>query len=337
MRKTMASLQRDRSDLQSALESIKADTEKKTKVLKRFGSSPVQGTDNATAYDTSPEGEDALVSRDPTGVTPADYQTTAENADEQLLQDHSYRLKAETDLAADDLEVLKQNFAHAQRQIATLRNSLQKEKEMRLDQKRKLVLAQKKPESGSETEEEEFEDISQISLPRERIKGRMRSSKVHVGAIKHQISLAHRLGMQTPEQAKWVEEDSSFDPDIEDESSLSSAPQLRSSETTSPREGSVELDPAFVHTLRRDSTIDLSKGPPAQVRPRYLPSNPSRPSSVVAAPAPLALELGFESPSQCTGVSSLVVTYHDAGCQASLGARGWCYLSYPAHRYTNNA
>lgn len=152
MRKQAAGLQRDKSDLQSALEALKSDMAKKERSIKRFGS-PL--TPNGLSPYTPVPGGDGEEEEDVFG-------TTGGTSNRRKL-DNSVILSGDT-LASDfvdsspdpspsrphlapnhpnnEIEVLRQSLAHSQRQVNMLRGTVQREKELRMEYRRKLAEAE---------------------------------------------------------------------------------------------------------------------------------------------------------------------------------------------------
>ncbi|EGO03686.1 hypothetical protein SERLA73DRAFT_165305 [Serpula lacrymans var. lacrymans S7.3] len=146
-RKHAAGLQRDKSDLQSTLDSMKAEVAKANRRLPRFGS-PL-----------TPNGQDAK-----DFLTPADqydddvFTTGGASTNNRRKLDSSAvfpvgefgefgelspdpspsRTFLVSNHPSNEIEALQQRLAHAQRQINTLKGTLNREKELRIEYKRKL-------------------------------------------------------------------------------------------------------------------------------------------------------------------------------------------------------
>ncbi|KZV93038.1 hypothetical protein EXIGLDRAFT_646596 [Exidia glandulosa HHB12029] len=162
MRKTQASLQRDKSDLQSALDALKSDIVKKSRAIRRFGSPMTPGTDDRDPYtpqhlddDEDPFGGAASTRRRIEGLTPADPHMDLLGG-EPLSSPEPSPIRAPNH-PANEIEALQQALAHAQRQIATLKGTVQREKQRRMEavrQSRSFV----EPTVGDDDDEEEDDD-----------------------------------------------------------------------------------------------------------------------------------------------------------------------------------
>ena len=150
MRKTQAGLQREKQDLQTAIDAFKADMAKKARTPGRFGSpmTPNGGDMSARlAYDFTDEEEERVV-----------MSARKQKADTSLVYANSQSLSAELSAAdpptpnessiksppsgqaATELENLKSGLSRAHQQISLLKSRLQREKGSRsTDGKKKSV------------------------------------------------------------------------------------------------------------------------------------------------------------------------------------------------------
>jgi len=144
-RKTVAGLQRDKSDIQQSLDALKVEMQRNARRLPKFGS-PLTPNGAHTGPNTPRDDED-----DP--FSPAHTVASTRNrkqhdtsalfpADELGFLDASpdpspLRPVLAPNHPSNEIEALQQRLAHAQRQISTLKGSLQREKEMRLEAVRK--------------------------------------------------------------------------------------------------------------------------------------------------------------------------------------------------------
>ena len=153
MRKQAAGLQRDKSDLHSTLEALKSDIAKKDRSIKRFGSpltpnglSPYatpnqggEGDEDEDVFGTTGGASNrrkldasAMFGPDGLGSDFADSSPDPSPSRPHLAPNHP----------SNEIESLKQSLAHAQRQVNMLRGTVQREKELRMDYKRKLAEAE---------------------------------------------------------------------------------------------------------------------------------------------------------------------------------------------------
>ncbi|KAG8216903.1 hypothetical protein J3R82DRAFT_7176 [Butyriboletus roseoflavus] len=168
-RKHAAGLQRDKSDLQSALDTLKAEVAKANRRLgPRFGSPLTPGTGDAKDFLTPATADEDDV------FTVGGLSTNRKRHDTSVVfQPDSFEDLA--DVSPDpspsrpfhasnhpnkEIEALQQRLFHAERQIKTLKGSLRREKEMRMDYKRKLEASPGYVHDENEPPESElFEDI----------------------------------------------------------------------------------------------------------------------------------------------------------------------------------
>lgn len=223
-RKHAASLQRDKSDLQQSVDALKAEVAK-VKRLPRFGS-PLTPNGLSALDATTPAApdEDDVFSTvggastnnrkklDTSLLFPADG-FGSDFADESPDPSPSKPFLAPNH-PSNEIEALQQRLAHAQRQINTLKGTLQREKELRMEYKRKLDA----PPAQTENEEpEEFvdEDADETAKPKHRLtpyrptRGRGRGR----GRGKVNLSFTQRLSMAASSPA------SDYNGDFEDDES----------------------------------------------------------------------------------------------------------------------
>ncbi|KAI0332880.1 hypothetical protein GY45DRAFT_1432849 [Cubamyces sp. BRFM 1775] len=334
-RKHAASLQRDKSDLQQALDSMKVEMAKQSRRLPRFGSPLTPNGAAASQVATPAEHDDDDIfsvagasthtrkKLDNSGLFPPDgFDFDTESPDPSpsrpfLAPNHP----------SNEIEALQQRLAHAQRQINTLKSTLQREKELRMDYRRKLEAS---PGFAIEEEEDEVAEEPEIAKPKARLtpyrSGRGRGR----GRGRGGLTLTQRLGMAAhspaseynddidsdaspappvpplpaafrPEDAKDFMDDMDEEPDLQ----ASPSPNVRSNRT------SVDgMDPAFANILRRSASagsLQQNTSPLRQSviaraqRGGTLPRRSrggaayqeARPPSLVGQPEALAAELGF--------------------------------------------
>jgi hypothetical protein len=146
-RKNAASLQRDKSDLQSNLDRMKAEVARAGRRLPGLGSPLTPDGTNLKDYLTPADRDDDDV-----------FSTTGGLSTNRRKLDNSSLFPADgfgddLDLSpepspskpfmaashpSNEIEALQQRLAHAQRQINTLKGTLRREKELRMDYRRKL-------------------------------------------------------------------------------------------------------------------------------------------------------------------------------------------------------
>ena len=335
-RKHAASLQRDKSDLQQALDSMKAEMTKTSRRLPRFGSPLTPNGPAAASEVATPAGhdEDDVFSNagasthtrkkmDNSGLFPPDGFDFDESPDPSpskpfLAPNHP----------TNELEALQQRLAHAQRQIATLKSTLQREKELRMDYRRKLDAS-----PGFVIEEEDdglvVEDAEPAPKPKARLtpyrSGRGRGR----GRGRGGLTLIQRLGMAAHSPSSDYNDDQDFDtspapavPPIpaefrqdaglgeEEEEEEEVDFQASPSPAVNSNRTSVDgMDPAFANILRRSASAgSMHNGSPLRqsvlaraARGGTLPRRSrggaayqeARPPSLVGAPEALAAEFGF--------------------------------------------
>ncbi|KAL7277415.1 hypothetical protein ACG7TL_009277 [Trametes sanguinea] len=332
-RKHAASLQRDKSDLQQAIDSMKVEMAKQQRRLPRFGSPLTPNAAMASEVATpADQDEDDVFSTagasthtrkkmDNSGLFPPDgfdFETDSPDPSPSrpfLAPNHP----------SNEIEALQQRLAHAQRQINTLKSTLQREKELRMDYRRKLEAS---PGFAIEEEEDEGEE-NEAPKPKARLtpyrSGRGRGR----GRGRGGLTLTQRLGLAAhspaseynddmesdaspappvpplpaafrPEDAKDFMDDMDEEPDLQ----ASPSPNVQSNRT------SVDgMDPAFANILRRSasagslqqSTSPLRQAVARTQRGGTLPRRSrggaayqeARPPSLVGQPEALAAELGF--------------------------------------------
>lgn len=285
-RRHAASLQRDKSDLQQTLDALKADAAKANRRMPRFGS-PLTPNGTATPALTTPAPDEDDVfgmtgastnnrkRLDTSGLFPPDGFDDPDSS-----PDHSpSRPFLAPNHPSNEIEALQQRLAHAQRQINTLKGSLQREKELRIEYKRKLEASP----AGEVDDEEEVEegdlqaDIDETKLPKARmtpfragkgVRGRGRG-RGRGGLTLMQRLAAHSPGSEfddededgpdseatppepSPTKAKSVEFEESPDENDEELAADSEAQQSPSPLPPSNRTSVDGMDPNFANILRR--------------------------------------------------------------------------------------
>ncbi|KDQ07330.1 hypothetical protein BOTBODRAFT_610523 [Botryobasidium botryosum FD-172 SS1] len=199
MRKNNAGLQREKSDLQTAIDTLKADFAKKERErgIKRLGSPSTPNGDSFLMQDGDEDdvfSTGGISSRRGRPDTSALF-TPQSGFDFDMSPDASpskpsFMLSPAQ--PANELEALKQSLAHAHRQIASLRNTANREKELKMEYRRKLALEGHAPDTWEDDDDQE-EDMSAsgIKPPRSASSFRGRGR----GRGRGMMSLAKKLGI----------------------------------------------------------------------------------------------------------------------------------------------
>ncbi|KAG1747402.1 coiled-coil protein [Suillus lakei] len=339
-RKHAAGLQRDKSDLQSALDAMKAEVEKASRRLgPRFGSPLTPGASQGKEYLT-PAAEDD------------DVFTTAASTNNRRKMDNSAVFQPDAfedlvDISPDpspsrpfhasnhpnnEIEALQQRLAHAQRQISTLKGSLHREKEMRMEYRRKLESSSGYVHDENEPPEDETneDDETETKHPRRVTPYRSGGGRARGRRGRGRSSLVTRLGMAAQSPSPTSDYNASPPPPmpplpsfaddlLSDEGNAEGEPEeqnLDSSPSASSKRTSVDgMDPMFANVLRksasysslpsqssplrhsvltRSSPRGIGRGGAPQRRPRGGAAfQEARPASLVGEPEALAAELGI--------------------------------------------
>ncbi|KAI0739174.1 hypothetical protein C8Q80DRAFT_1124536 [Daedaleopsis nitida] len=332
-RKHAASLQRDKSDLQQALDTMKSEMTKGNRRLPRFGSPLTPNGASASEMATPADRDDDDVfsaggasthtrkKLDNSGLFPPDFDFAVDESPDPspsrpfLAPNHP----------TNEIEALQQRLAHAQRQINTLKSTLQREKELRMDYRRKLEaspgFAIEEEEDVTVEEEADAEKPKARLTPYRTVRGRGR------GRGRGGLTLIQRLGMAQHSPASDYSDD--VDPDSSPVPAVPSIP----AEFLRPDEGMDEedldplaspspappsnrtsvdgMDPAFANVLRRSASAGsiaangsplrqsvLARGGRGGTLPRTRRGGgaayqEARPPSLVGQPEALSAELGF--------------------------------------------
>jgi hypothetical protein len=172
-RKTAASLQRDKSDLQSNLDRIKAEVARAGRRITVFGSPLTPGGTDAKDYLTPADRDDDDVFSTTTGglstnrrkldgsaLFPADGFGDDLDSSPEPSPSRPFITASHP---SNEIEALQQRLAHAQRQINTLKGTLRREKELRMDYRRKLESSPGfKPEDLPEDDLDDYEDVEDV-------------------------------------------------------------------------------------------------------------------------------------------------------------------------------
>ena len=334
-RKTVAGLQRDKSDLQQAFDALKVEMQRNARRLPKFGS-PLTPNGAHTGPNTPRDDED-----DP--FSPAHTVASTRNrkqhdtsalfpADELGFLDTSpdpspLRPVLAPNHPSNEIEALQQRLAHAQRQISTLKGSLQREKEMRLEAVRKSADS---PGHALFDGDEENAPEDESSPPQRRVtpfrvgsRGKTRRGR---GNLLARLGQAARSPTRSeydgdeappnfgtppplphmPDHFQDTHEETSDREDREDEDESNPVNASPSVHAASKRVSVEGMDPAFANVLKRSSSAaSLQKSPMRRVLSRATRGGTfprrrggaayqePRPPSLVGQPELLAAELGI--------------------------------------------
>ncbi|EKM57970.1 uncharacterized protein PHACADRAFT_251900 [Phanerochaete carnosa HHB-10118-sp] len=281
-RRHAAGLQRDKSDLQQTVDTLKAEVTKVSKRLPRFGTPFTPNGALSSAAQTPALDEDDIFS---TGGASTNNRKKVDNSAlfppegfdnyDSDPEDSPSRPFIAPNHPTNEIEALQQRLAHAQRQINTLKGSLQREKELRIEYKRKLDSTpgpKSDDDEEPEGEEEEMFPSVEESKPKARLTS-FRVGKTAKGARRGRggMTLLQRLAAQSP-GSEYADEDD-LDPsqsvpplplkpgdeehalelaeDDDEDSELQRSPSTRLSSKRTSVDG---MDPAFANVMRRSSS-----------------------------------------------------------------------------------
>ena len=341
-RKNAASLQRDKSDLQSTIDRMKAEVARAGRRMPSLGSPLTPGGVNTKDYLTPADRDDDDVfgtagglstnrrKMDNSNLFPADGFGDDLDLSPEPSPSKSFLAASHP---SNEIEALQQRLAHAQRQINTLKGTLRREKELRMDYRRKLESSpgfkeEDFPEDDLDYEDAEDVDVEQLKQQRKvtpfrATNGRGRGGR---GRARGGLSLIQKMSLAAngpsseygdddapelatppppvpaiPDRFQDEEEDGDITPHAEEEE--------HEQEPTSPPSNRVSIDgmdPAFANVLRKPMSSLHGSSPLRQsvtarsVRgggPRKSRGGAAyqepRPSSLVGQPEALADELGL--------------------------------------------
>ncbi|TFK57459.1 hypothetical protein OE88DRAFT_1641110 [Heliocybe sulcata] len=314
VRRSTAGLQREDADLRQTIETMKAEVARAAKKLPRFGSATPNGVGESQLSTPGPKEEGHVCgTKGGPSARNKKYDASGFFGDSLVGElddspDPSPRrpFKAGSH-PASETEVLQQRLAHAQRQINTPKATVQREKEMCIDYKRRL------------------EACGQKMGTRSRKKGRRRKS-LSVWLAEGAEEVGVMDGLPLPSSSVWEAKDLS---DVEDEddfmneipATAAPAPHLPTKfrpetedsdeEVTSPVQGTPSptpsnhasidgMDSAFANILHRSlsagslpnqssplrQSVAASRGCGAGVREEVMHSRRTEPERVPEPPAP---------------------------------------------------
>jgi hypothetical protein len=355
-RKQTASLQRDKSDLQQSLDTLKAEMARLNRRLPRMGSPMTpDGRDRSDLLTPNDREMDDVFSTAPStsrrrGDTSAmfsadgDYDSSPDVSPSRPFQAPNH--------PSNEVEALQQRLSHAQRQINTLKSTLQREKELKIEYRKRLdgsPAVSTEPNTEEYLSDEYTEDgtLGTGKKPRRLVsfraaRGGRRGGRSGVTLIQRLEHAARSLTSEfegdedfdaltstPPPQVPALpvffgggaEADDEPEPDYQDEETSVDPPLSN--------RGSLDgLDPAFASVLRRSSSsgsLPYNRSPLRQaVVSRSVPRRSrggaafqeARPASLVGQPEALAAELFG------TGMDSVVegepITTAEFGCQTEF-------------------
>ncbi|KAI9441435.1 hypothetical protein H4582DRAFT_2206842 [Lactarius indigo] len=330
-RRQAASLQRDKSDLQQSLDTMKAEMARLNRRLPRMGSPMTpegrERSDLLTPHDR--EMSDVFSTAPSTSRRRGDTSTvfSADGEYDSSPDVSPSRPFQAPNHPSNEVEALQQRLAHAQRQINTLKSTLQREKELKIEYRKRLDASP--AVSDLNTEEYVTDDDTEDGTPgtgkNPRRLGSFRAGRGGRGRGRGRggITLIQRLEHAARSPPSDFEGDDEFgavtstpppplptlpvffgggaeaddepEPDYPGEEPAADPPSNR---------GSLDgLDPAFANVLRRSSSsgsLPYNRSPLRQaVVSRTLPRRSrggaafqeARPASLVGQPEALAAEL----------------------------------------------
>lgn len=329
-RKTAAGLQREKGDLQQALDRAKQEVVRAGRKLPRGFGSPLTPSGGPADSHLTP----APVRDDDDVFSNLGVQST--NRHRRHDTGEIYGIVDDNDSSPDaspskttgpsssEIEVLQQRLAHAQRQINTLKSTLQREKETRMEYRRKLEGSPGfVPAAGDDGDDDEDDEVEAADITKRKVtpyraatRGRGRGSRgkgSRISALTQRLGLtaaepdsgdeyseeltAHAIPPVPPIPAAFAtslgDELRVYDEDEEDERELDTSNRA----SVASIEG---MDPAFANILRKPAESPLRQEVMSRsVRGGMRRSrggaayNEPRPTSLVGQPEPLAAELGL--------------------------------------------
>lgn len=356
-RKHAAGLQRDKSDLQSALDTLKAEVEKASRRRgPRFGSPLTPGVSQGKEYLTpAAEDDDVFTSASTNNRRKMDSSAVFQPDAFEDLVDISPDPSPSRPFHANnhpnnEIEALQQRLAHAQRQIGTLKGSLHREKEMRMEYRRKLESSSGYLHDENEPPEDETndDDESETKHPRRLTPYRSGGGRARGRRGRGRSSLVTRLG--TAAQSPSLTSDYNASPPpmpplpdfaddiLSDEGNAPEEPNFDSLPSPSKRTSVDGMDPLFANVLRKSASYSLLPGQSSPLHHSLLArSSPrgvgrggapqrrarggaafqeTRPASLVGEPEALAAELGIGMTSVTEDVEAKVTT--EMACQTDF-------------------
>ncbi|KAH8996727.1 hypothetical protein EDB92DRAFT_1933646 [Lactarius akahatsu] len=356
-RRQAASLQRDKSDLQQSLDTMKAEMARLNRRLPRMGS-PM-----------TPEGRERSDLLTPHDREMSDVFSTAPSTRRRGDTSAVFSADGEYDSSPDvspsrpfqapnhpsnEVEALQQRLAHAQRQINTLKSTLQREKELKIEYRKRLDASPAVSDLNTEeyVTDNDTEDGTPGTGKNPRRLGSFRAGRGGRGrgrgGARGGITLIQRLEHAARSPPSDFEEDDDFDAvtstppllptlpvffgggaEADDEPEPDYPSEEPAVDPPSNRNSLDGLDPAFASVLRRSSSsgsLPYNRSPLRQaVVSRTLPRRSrggaafqeARPASLVGQPEALAAEL-FGTGMDSVAEAETAVETAEFGCQTEL-------------------
>ena len=355
-RRQAASLQRDKSDLQQSVDTMKAEMARLNRRLPRMGSPMTPERSDllnphdreiSDVFSTAPStsrrrGDTSLFSAD------GEYDSSPDVSPSRPFQAPNH--------PSNEVEALQQRLAHAQRQINTLKSTLQREKELKIEYRKRLDASPTAVSTDHNTEEYVTDDDTEDGTPGTgKHPRRLGSFRVGRGGrgrgrARGGITLIQRLEHAARGPPSDFEEDEDFGPitstppapappalpvffgggaEADDEPEPVYPDEEPVAEPPSNRGSLDGLDPAFANVLRRSSSsgsLPYNRSPLRQaVVSRTLPRRSrggaafqeARPASLVGQPEALAAEL-FGTGMDSVAEAETVIETAEFGCQTEL-------------------
>lgn len=359
-RKQTASLQRDKSDLQQSLDTVKAEMARLNRRLPRGSPMTPEGRDRSDLLTPNDREMDDVFTLPPS--------TNRRRGDSSAMFSADGEYDSSPDVSpsrpfqapnhpSNEVEALQQRLSHAQRQINTLKSTLQREKELKIEYRKRLdgspavstdvnteeYVSDDDTEDGTAGTGKKPRPLASFRTVRGgRGRGRGRGGITLIQRLEHaarspasEYDADDDFGVltSTPPQAPALpvffgggaEADDEPEPDYQDvdpsDTPLDAPPSNR---------GSLDgLDPAFANVLRRSSSsgsLPHNRSPLRQaVVPRSIPRRSrggaafqeARPASLVGQPEALAAEL-FGTGMDSVAEIEAPVTTCEFGCQTEV-------------------
>ena len=354
-RRQAASLQRDKSDLQQSLDTMKTEMARLTRRLPCGSPMTPERSDLLTPHD-----------REMSDVFSTAPSTTRRRGDTSTLFSGDGEYDSSPDVSpsrpfqapnhpSNEVEALQQRLAHAQRQINTLKSTLQREKELKIEYRKRLDAS---PAVSTDHNTEEYvtdddtEDgmsgtgknprrLGSFRLARGRGRGRARGGITLIQRLEHaarsppsDFEVDDDFGALTstppqPLPALPVFFGGGAEADDEPEPDYQGSEEPAAVDPPSNRGSLDGLDPAFANVLRRSSSsgsLPYNRSPLRQAAvARTLPRRSrggaafqeARPASFVGQPEALAAEL-FGTGMDSVTEAEIAVNTAEFGCQTEL-------------------
>ncbi|PPQ80542.1 hypothetical protein CVT25_001575 [Psilocybe cyanescens] len=232
-RKHAAGLARDKSDLQQAMDTLKANVARAGRMLPRFGSpltpggadakdflTPAGRDDDGDVFGTTGRGSTNRRNLDVSGLFPPDDLGSdfADSPDPSPLR----RPFLASNHPTNEIEALQQRLAHAQRQINTLKGSLNREKQLRIRLEQQASAADAddaRPDEGEDYVDEntavvENKRVAKRSTTPFKVGGNRGGRGRGRGRGRGGITLIQRLGMASGSPASDYNDDDRAERDV---------------------------------------------------------------------------------------------------------------------------